>query len=94
MNKLDHVVTNNPKTTKYQLNEAIKNEPTFDTNSLNLFSGTSNPLPLVTVSLLGGRKHIATTVAGLTCLWDKSATNIMIKRKQLNTMNTRCGLIN
>ena len=48
-NKPDLVVTNNLQTIKYQLNEAINNEPTFDTNSFNLSSGTSNPLPVVTV---------------------------------------------
>ena len=51
MNKLDHVVTNHLKTTKYQLNESINNYPMFDTNSLNLYRGTSNLLPVVTVSL-------------------------------------------
>ena len=33
INKLDHVVTDNLKTTKDQLNEAINNEPNFDTDS-------------------------------------------------------------
>ena len=51
MNKLDHIVTKNLKTTKYQLNEAIDNELAFDTNGFNLYSGTSNPLTVVTVSL-------------------------------------------
>ena len=51
MHKLDHLMTNNLKTTKDQLNEYINNGPTFDTNSFNLSSGTSNPLTVVTVSL-------------------------------------------
>ena len=51
MNKLDHVVTNNLKKNKDQLNEATINEPTFDTNIFNLSSGTSDPLPVVTAYL-------------------------------------------
>ena len=68
MNKLDHVLTNNLNTTKDQPNEAINKDQKFDTNSFNLYSGNSNPLPVVTVSLGGGKKHRATTVAVLTCL--------------------------
>ena len=67
---MDNVVTNNLKTNKYQINEAINNEPTFDTSNFNLSGGTSDPLPVVTVSLRGGKKRRATTVAGLTLLWD------------------------
>ena len=44
-------MTNNLKTNKYQLNEAINNDPTFDTNNFNLYSGTIYPLPVVTVSI-------------------------------------------
>ena len=51
MNKLDQLVTKNLKTTKYQLNEVIKKDLTFDTNIFNLSSGTSDPLPVLTVSL-------------------------------------------
>ena len=51
MNKLDHVVTNNLKKNKYQLNESINNDPTFDSNIFNLSSGNSKPLPVVTVYL-------------------------------------------
>ena len=78
---MDHVVTNKLKTTKDQLNQAINSDTTFDTNSFNLSSGTRNPLAVVTVSLLGGNKHIANTVYVLTCLWDSGATNRTIKRK-------------
>ena len=68
-NKLYHAVTNNLKTKKDQNNGAIKNEPTFDTNIFNLSVRTIDPLPVVTVSLQIGKKHRATTVAGLTLLW-------------------------
>ena len=74
-------MTNNLKTTKDQLNEYINNGPTFDTNSFNLSSGTSNPLPVVTISFQVGKKHVSENVAGLTWLWDNRATNIMINRK-------------
>ena len=78
MNILDHVVTDNLKNYKDQGNESINSEPTFDTSKFNLSSGTSNPLPVVTISLQGGKKHRATFVAGLTWLWDSGATNRMI----------------
>ena len=70
MNRLDLVVTDKLNIYKDQINEAINSDPAFDNSSFNLSSGTSDPLPVVTVSLRGGKKHIATTVAGLTCLWD------------------------
>ena len=72
-------MTDNIKINKDQNNDAIYNEPTFDMNSSNLSSGTKDPLPVVAVSLLGGKKHIATTVAGLTCLWYSRSTDRMIK---------------
>ena len=81
MNILDHIVTENLKNNKYQINEAINSDPKFDTSNFNLSSGTSNPLLVVTVSIRGGNKHRATTVAGLTCLWDNGATNSTIKRR-------------
>ena len=74
-----HLVTENLNNYKDQSNEAINSEPTFDNSSFNLSSGTSYPLPVVTVSLRLGKKHRATTVAGITCLWDSGATNSMIK---------------
>ena len=92
-NKLDHIVTNNLKTNKDKLNEAIKNEPTFDTDSFNLSSGTSNPLLVVTLSLREVNKNIATNVSGLTFLWDSGATNTTINKNTLKTINARCGLI-
>ena len=81
MNTFDHVVTKNLKKNKYQSNEAIQNDPTFDNNSFNLYSGTRDPLPLVNISLWGGKKHRETTVSGLTCLWDSGSINIMIQIK-------------
>ena len=80
MNRLDQVVSDNLNNSKYQINEAINSETKFDTSSFNLSSGNSKPLPVVTVSLLGGKKHIATTVAGLICLWDIRATDGILKR--------------
>ena len=75
-------MNNNSKTNKDQSNKAIKNEPAFDTNIFNLSSGNSNPLPVVTVSLLEVKKHRAKTVSGLTCLWDSGDTDSTIKRKR------------
>ena len=81
INKLDHVVRDNLNNYKDQSNEAINSDPTFDNSSFNLSSGTSDPLPVVTVSLRGGKKNRATIVSGPTCLWDSGATNSMIKRR-------------
>ena len=51
MNRLDHIVTENLKSYKDQINETINNEPTFDTSNFNLSRGTSDPLPVVNVYL-------------------------------------------
>ena len=51
MNILDHVVTDNIKTNKDKFIEAIYNDPTFDTSIFNSYSGTRDPLPVVTVCL-------------------------------------------
>ena len=72
-------MTNNLNNYNDQNNEAIDNDPTLDNSSFRLSSGTSDPLPVVTVSLLVGKKHRGTIVAGLTFLWDSGATNSMIK---------------
>ena len=61
-------MTDNIKINKYQRNDAIEDEPNFD-NSFNLSRVTKDPRPVVTASLLGGKKLRATTIAGLTCLW-------------------------
>ena len=84
MNRLDHVLTNNLKNNKDQINEAINSELTFDSSNYNLSSGTINPLPVVTVSLRGGKKQIETTVSSLTFLWGVRATNSMINRRDMN----------
>ena len=80
INRSDHVVTNNIKTNSYQRYDAMENEPKFE-NSFNLSRGTKKILPVVTVSLRGGKKKIAMTAAGLICLWDSGVTNSMIKRR-------------
>ena len=77
---LDHKVTNNPNNCNDKNNEAIDNEPTLDNSSFSLSSGTSGPLPVVTVSLRGGKKQRETIVYGLTYLWDSGTTDSMIKR--------------
>ena len=78
---MDHVVTDNIETKKYQPNKSIKNEPTFHTSTFNSYSETRYPLTVVTVTLRGDKKNVATTVDGLTCLWDSGATDSMINRK-------------
>ena len=84
INKLDHVVTNNLNNYNNQNNEAIDNEPTLDNITFSLFGGTSYPLRVVTASLRGGKKHGETIFAGTTCLWNRGATNSMIKRQHTN----------
>ena len=79
MNRLYHVVTGNLNNIKYQNNEAIISETTFDTSNFNLSRGTSDPLPVVTVSIQGGKKNRETAFDGLICLWDSGSTNSMIK---------------
>ena len=73
-------MTNNIKKNKNQHNEAIENEPKFD-NIFGLSNGNKYPLPVVTVSLISGKKQRAMVVAGIKCLWDSGATNSTIKRK-------------
>ena len=77
---MDHVVTDNIKTNKDQHNDAIENDQKFD-NIFNLSSGTKYPIPLVTLSLKGGKKPIANSVSDITFLWDNRATNMMIKQR-------------
>ena len=73
INILYHAVTDNIKKNKDQHHDAIENEPTF-VNSCSFSSGTKYPLPLVTVSLQGGKKHRAGTICVITCLWGRGAT--------------------
>ena len=77
-------MTDNLNNYNDQSNETINSEPTFDHSSFNLSSGTSESLPVVTVSLQGGKINRETIVAGLTCLWDIRATESMIKRRHTN----------
>ena len=51
MNKLYHLVNNNIKTNKDQLNDTIYNELTFDTIRFGSSSGTRHPLPVETITL-------------------------------------------
>ena len=67
---MDLEVSENLNNYNNQNNEAINCEATFYNSSFNLSRGTRDPLPVVTVSLRGGKKHRATIVAGLTCFWD------------------------
>ena len=78
---MDYLVTKNLNHYKYNSNEAINSEHTFDTSGFNLSSGTRDLLPVVTDFLLEAKKHRATTVAGITFLWDRGATDIMINRR-------------
>ena len=78
MNKLDNLVKNNINN-KGRFNYAIEYEPKFDIK-FSWSSGTKDPLPVVTVSLQLIKKHRATIISGTTCLWDRGATYIMIKR--------------
>ena len=84
MNILYHVVTNNLNNNKYQSNESINSDLKFDTSNFNLSSVNSNPLPVVTISLRGGNKHRAMTVASIICLWDSESTDSIIKRQHTN----------
>ena len=84
-------MTNNIKDYNNQYNDAINNDATLDNSSFSLSSGTRDPLSVVNVSLRGGKKHKATVVTDLTCLWDSGATNSMIKDDILSIMNAVCG---
>ena len=90
---MDHVVTDKLNNYKDHINESINSDPKFDAGSFNLSSGTSNPLPVLTVSLLRGKKSRETTVAGLTFLWYSGDINSMLKDDILSIMNARCDII-
>ena len=72
-------MTKNKNNYNDQYNDAIDNDLTLDNISFNLSSGNKDPLPLVTVSFRGVKKHRSTLVAGLIYVWDSGATNSMIK---------------
>ena len=48
-----------------------------------------DPLPVVAVNLRGGKKNRTTIISGLTCLWDRGATNCTIKRKRAKPYKIR-----
>ena len=77
MNRLVHVVTDNIKTNKNQSKDAIENEPKVD-KRFSLSIRTKYRLPVVTVTLQGGKKQRATSVSGITCLCDSGVTGSMI----------------
>ena len=53
----------------------------FDiTPNLSIFP-TKEHLPVFSISLRLGRKSRSTILAGITCLWDRYAINIIIKNK-------------
>ena len=74
-------MTDNINTNKCQLNDTIYNDTAFDNNSFNLYIWNKDPLPVLTVTLQGSKKHRAMTVDGITCLCYSGATNSMIKIK-------------
>ena len=76
---MDRILTDNINKNKYQHNDDIDNEPTFDNKIFNLSSGNKDPLLVVIVILRVVKKHISTTVAVLTCLWGSGANYSMIK---------------
>ena len=76
MKKLDTAL-NNGINNKDQCNDAIEYEPKFD-NKFSLSSGTKDPLKVVTVSLLGGKKHWIAIIFCLPCLWCSGPTDSII----------------
>ena len=74
---MNGVVTNN-STNKNQCDDNIY-ESKFD-NKFCLSIRNKYHLPVVTISLRGGKKDRATVVYVLTILWDSGATCSMIKR--------------
>ena len=73
-------MTDNINKDKNQQNDVIEYEPNLD-STFSLCSGNKETIPVVTVSLRGGKKKRATIISGQTCLWDSGATNRMIKRR-------------
>ena len=71
-------MTSNVKS-KNQCDDAIEYEPRFD-NKFSLSSGTKAPLSVVTIILIGGKKHRATIISGRTCMLDIRDKKSTIKR--------------
>ena len=88
MKKLYDIVTNNINN-KDQCNDVIEYDPKCD-NTFSLSSGTKDPLPVVTVSLQGGKKNIAATIYGLTCLRIAELPTEQLKGHTLNLTSQRC----
>ena len=80
MNSLDNFVKSNVKSIN-QVNDAIKNYLKIESFSDLYICLNKDPLPVVTVSLRGGKKYRSTLVDVITFQWDIWATNSMIKRK-------------
>ena len=86
---MDNVVTDNINTNKTQRNDAIRNDPNFD-DAFILSIRTKDPLPVVTVSLRGGKKNIAAIIYGLTCLRIAELPTEQLKGHTLNLTSQRC----
>ena len=67
---------------KYQHNDAIEYDPKFD-NKFSLSRKNKDPISVVTVSLIGGKKQSVAIITGLTCLWYSRATNSITKRENI-----------
>ena len=83
MNNSDYIVTSNVKN-KNQCDGTIEYDPEID-NKFSLSSGNKDHLKVVTVSLRGGKKHRATIISILICMWDNGANGSKIKRRHTKT---------
>ena len=72
-------MTNNTNN-KYHHTANIKYEPKFGTEG-SLSSEAKDPLPVLTVSILGVQKQRVTIIYGLICLCESRANDITIKRQ-------------
>ena len=74
---------------KNQCDDTIEYDPKFD-DKFSLSSGTNKyHLPVVTFRLIGGKKHRATIISGLTVLWDSVVTNIITNRQNIKPYKSR-----
>ena len=67
-----------------QVNEVIGNELKFDISNSLANNPVKNPLPIVTVRLIGSKKSRHTLKSGIICFWDSEATGSMINSKHIN----------
>ena len=86
MNNLYHIVNSNLKYI-IQLNEIIEHEMKFDSTSNLSRCPNKDPLPVVTVGLVGCNNYRSTVVVIRTCMWYSLSTNSAIKRKYTNPYN-------